>query len=429
MRSHIATINLTLLAALTLTACGGGGSDTPAPAPAPMTLAECSKTPALGTVNHYVHSQRTRFEWKATTFLGEAVTGRFEYADDAAATPLRVRYTKTDAVTGAVTVVAVDTFDASGALTHREQSIGRTFPVDLAIGQSSITTYTVKVLFPAGQPDRTERLTRKYEGNGAVNAASGRMETCAVTELTDNMDTGTATRVAEEQLYFVKGMGWVKSYFKSMIVSATARGERTYLSELISSTALTLPVSAATADTTPSLASCSAFPPAGQRLVFTSNSDAHANSEVRVTGTDTSRAPLLSETRSTVLGTLTATRYFDNVVGGLRDVRFEQILPTVQSSVLSGKPDLRNTAVGATVNYTLSTTVGTSPATVSADSFTFVGHEKVTTPAGTFDTCKVKYVFGSGASEVYNYVPNLLWVRYDSTDASGVRTLRELISH
>ena len=72
-------------------------------------------------------------------------------------------------------------------------------------------------------------------------------------------------------------------------------------------------------------------------------------------------------------------------------------------------------------------TAGPAP-TTSTDTFTFDGFAKVTTPAGTFDTCKLRFVYQSGLEETYYHAPGLHWVRLDRTE-SGVRTTRELISH
>jgi hypothetical protein len=63
----------------------------------------------------------------------------------------------------------------------------------------------------------------------------------------------------------------------------------------------------------------------------------------------------------------------------------------------------------------------------SNDTFTFQGYAKVTTPAGTFDTCKVRFDYQSGLVETYYHAPGLHWVRLDST-LQGVRTTRELIA-
>ena len=100
--------------------------------------------------------------------------------------------------------------------------------------------------------------------------------------------------------------------------------------------------------------------------------------------------------------------------------------------MLSGRPDLRSTAIASSVDYSETTTAYPSGFTsVANDRFTFLGHEKLTTPAGTFDTCKVRFSYGVGFVETYWLVPNRYFARLETAIpfAGGTfTTSREQIS-
>ncbi len=436
MPYRFAPLTVSLISILALTACGGGGggdgaAPTPLPAPVPatgLTFAECVRAPASGVVNTYLNAARERREWKAGTFLGETVNGRYEYADATSATPVRVRYSKTDPATGIVSTLGQENFDPAGALVSRVQYIGRAFPGTLLAGQSDNVTYTVRTLFPAGVADRTERLTRNYTGNQTAFIALGQVEVCAVTETLANINAGVTTEQYSEQLLYAKGLSWVKSYLKTTAPGSSDLG-RTYLTELASTTApLTLP--APTATSTPTLASCLALP-TGQNLTFTASTDAQANQSRRQTLASTfNGAPSTAVRRSNHLGALSEIRHFSPAQGQPQELGREIFLPSASTRSYAGIPDLRNTAIGQTVNFTtLSTQLSPLPSVAlpsSNDSFRFEGHQKVTTPAGTFDTCKINRTYGNGLQETYYYAADLHWVRLEST-STGVKTTIELI--
>ncbi len=172
-------------------------------------------------------------------------------------------------------------------------------------------------------------------------------------------------------------------------------------------------------------------------VVVSGSTVGEANNAVRVTraapATFNGATALPIDRRNAATNNKSETIYLDPNVGYLRILGEENFDSTgtllVQTRTRTGRPDLRGTAVGATANYTETfTKTGGSPVP-SNDTFTFLGYEKITTPAGTFDTCKVKFSYASdGSTETYWHAPNLHWVRLDTTLGS-VRTTRELISH
>ncbi len=433
MPHRFAPLTVCLISALALTACGGSGDGATSAVPLPMpvtglTFAECTRAPADGVVQTYLNTTRTRREWKAGTFLGETVNGRYEYADATSVNPVRVRYSKTDPATGVTSVVGQETFDPAGPLASRVQYIGRNSTSTLLAGQSDNVTYTVRTLFPAGVADRTERLTRNYTGNQTASIALGQIEVCAVTETLANVTAEVATDQSSEQLLYAKDLSWVKSYQKITAPGSSDLG-RTYLAELAStSVPLTLPAPTATA--TPSLASCLALP-AGQNLTFTASTDGQANQSRRQTlASAFNGVPSTAVRRSDHLGALFEIRHFSPVQGQPQELGREIFLPSASTRSYAGIPDLRNTAIGQTVNFTpVVTQLTPLPSAVlssSNESFTFEGHQKVTTPAGTFDTCKINRTYSSGLQETYYYAADLHWVRLESTTA-GVKTTIELI--
>jgi hypothetical protein len=433
---------MTLVMMTALAACGGGGGDSTlataaAPAPQVSVYDECVALPSIGTVNLVLNSPRIKREWRNATFLGEAVVGRFEYASsNTNALPLRIRYFRKDAASGATATLGTEVFDGAGNLTLREQYVARVFQPGMSVGQTQTTDYVVRTLFPAGQADRQERTARTYLGNQGVNLPGGRLDTCQVREIQYVLAGAVATEVSTELLNYAKGLSWVKSYFTNTVVGASDRNQ-TYMVELLSSTASANFLSAA-ATTAPSLASCSAFA-ANQTLRLTSLNAAEADSGLRVTRSAVfnGNTVLTVERRQATSEVLTQRRHYDAAVGLLRSVGREFMNATgtavVETTFRSGIPDLRTLAIGDVSNYVVTTqSSSVAVATTSRpESVTFLGHEKVTTPAGTFDTCKVRYVYGTNGlegSETVYYAPGLHWVRLDGSDAAGLRTTRELVS-
>ena len=409
----------------------------PAPAPQVSAYDECTATPAVGTVNLLLNSPRVKREWRNATFLGEAVTGRFEYTStNSNALPVRIRYSKRDAVSGVTTLLGTEFFDSAGNLTRREQYVGWVRQPGMSAGQTQTTDYTLRTLFPAGQADRQERVARTYIGNQVVNLPAGRLDTCQVRDVQYVLAGGVATEVSTELLNYAKGLGWVKSYFTNTVAGASDRNQ-TYMVELLSSTATANFVSVA-ASTTPSLASCSAVA-TNQTLRLTSSNSDEAGSGLRVirSGVFNGSAVLTVERRQATSEVLTQSRHYEAAVGLLRSVARESMNSTgtavVETIYRSGIPDLRGLAVGDVANYVVTTqsSLPAIPLAFRPESVTFLGHEKVTTPVGTFDTCKLRFVYGTNGaegSETVYYAPGLHWVRLDGTDATGLRTTRELVS-
>ena len=425
-----------------LAACGGGGgggggdSGTPPPPPASaLTLAQCLQSPA-GITNTYLNSSRPRREWKAATFLGESVVVRNEYADATAATPIRALYYKFDTAAQTFSTVGHEDFNASGAVTTREQFTGLVNSTTLTPGQSEAKTYTVKTLVPTGVADRTERATVTYEVNEVITLPGGRLDTCRVKTVLESIAAGgAATQVSTETLHFAPGFGFVKSYYRPTRATFVDRNQ-TYLTELVATTG-TIAYLPTTADNLVTLSLCSSMP-AGLTVELTASSAGEANSAVRVTSSTTfaGQGALAVERRNAATGIKSQITYLDPIVGQLKILGESSYASDgttlVTSRSRSGRPDLRTTAPNQTVNYTETfTTTFPTPApapTTSADSFTFEGFTKVTTPAGTFDTCRVRFNYQSGLVETYYHAANMHWVRLDSTQAN-IRTTRELISH
>jgi len=431
--------------ACTLAACGGGGgggdtgspspSPTPAPPATPLTLATCMQDPT-GVTNTYLNSSRPRREWKAATFLGESVVARNEYADATTATPTRAFYYKYDAAAQTVTTAGHEDFNAAGAVTTREQYTGLVNSTALAAGQSEAKTYTVKTLVPSGTADRTERVTVTYEANDTITLPEGRLDACRVKSVLESIAAGgAATQVSTETLYLAPGLGFVKSYYKPLLAGFVDRNQ-TYLTELVATTG-TLALQATTADKISSLAACSALA-AGITVELTASNAGEANSAVRMSRLATFNGvqALAMERRNAATGVKSQISYMDPAVAQLMFVGEESYASDGTTLVLrrtrTGRPDLRTASFGTPVTYTETyTTTFPTPApapTTSNDSFLFDGYAKVTTPAGTYDTCRVRFTYQSGLVETYYHAPGLHWVRLDSTQA-GIRTTRELIAH
>jgi hypothetical protein len=417
-----------LFSCAALTACGGGGGNagdsaapTPAPAPAAaLTFAECDAKP-VGLVNTYLNSTRSRREWAATTFDGEAVIARNEF--DTTGAKVQARYYKEDAVAQTSTLVGREWFDATGMLTRRIKFAGNTLSTAVSAGQAQTVNYTWQVLEPSGEPDGAESLTLTYVGNETVSLRSGRTMACKSTFVLRNSG---GQETSNETFYSAKGANLVKSY--TLITSPTASDTgQTYLTELDTSSA-TLALAPATADTTPSLASCSTLP-AGLNLKLTASTSTEAASALRSTAASTvlSTSTMAMTRRHVATNALQSTTHFDPAIGALLQLGTESTNGT--GTIFSGIPDFRATAVGASVDYTRTATPYPSgAATTTNDRFTFVGHEKMTTPAGTFDACKARFDFAGGSSETYWFVPSRFYVRLETVSAGGVRSSREQIA-
>lgn len=421
-----------------LAACGGGGGGdsgaaASAPPSVPLTYADCMQNPT-GVTNTYLNSFRPRRTWEAATFDGEAVTARKEYASTSGtAPPSRIWYYKYDGSAGTVTTVGHEELNGAGTVTLRERFSGFVNGT-LAAGQSETVNYTVTTLVPSGQADRSERLTLSYDGNEVITLPGGRVDSCKVTATTARVSGATVTPVSVETLHLARGLGFVKSYYKPTFSGFTDH-DQTYLAELASTTGA-LSYGADTADVAPGLTQCSAVPVNGN-FVVTASTPAEANDAVITTGTGTfnGAAVRTEDVHNTASGYRTRGNHYDPNIGYLRPVGSSLYGSTgtllVQMRTQTGRPDLRSTPVLSTVTYTETFAVifptGGGSST-SNDSFTFEGYAKITTPAGTFDTCKVRFNYDDGRSETYWYASNLHWVRLESRTAAGVRTTRELIS-
>lgn len=443
-------LSATLLATvLSLSACGGGGgSDSPGdpaftPTPAPSSkFAACVQTPAAGTVNVYLNTPRPRREWGTATYAGESLTARFDYASATATRPVQIRYSRVDAVAKTSTLVAVETFDATtGALVNREQYTGRTFSLALIEKQSETVNYTVQTLFPAGVADRSERIVRTFDGEGPVTLSQGRLSTCSVYERRSIVSGSTVTQLSGEQLYYVPGLSFVKSYFVDTNPATPTAGSyrQAALVELDRTTA---PVTylASAAATAPSLAACTASKP-NQSFRLTANGSDFASSyddslRTLQSGTFNGVATIASIRSNPATGAVSKIRYFDPAVGFLRSVGTETLSngSVAAREVQSGIPDLRSAPIGQAVSYNV-TSQATLPRTgapvTSAETLTFLGHQSISTLFGTRDTCKVKIDYandGTGVrSETYYYAPDLSWLRSEAVLASGQLVTREVI--
>ncbi|WP_280153166.1 hypothetical protein [Piscinibacter sp. XHJ-5] len=421
-----------------LTACGGGGGGggdpggfaAPPPPTAPLTYADCVQNPT-GTDSTYLNSFRPRRVWEAATFEGEAVTARKEYASSGT-TPTRIWYYKYDSAAQTVATVGHEELNTSGTVTLRERFTGFVNGM-LAAGQTETVNYTVTTLLPAGQADRSERLTLTYDGNEVITLPGGRVDTCKVTATLASVSGGTATQISVESLNLARGLGFVKSYYKPTLSSFSDRNQ-TYLTELVSTNG-SISYQADTADTAPGLTACSAVAN-NANFVITASTQSEANNAFRSTSSATfnGTAAFAEDRRNAATNNRTQTDYFDAGVGYLRSLGFSIYGSTgnllVQSVTQTGRPDLRQTPPLSTVNYSETFTVivpAGGGSNTSNDSFTFEGYAKVTTPAGTFDTCRVRFDFSDGVSQTFWYAPNLHWVRLE-TRTGGVRTTRELIS-
>ena len=398
------------------------------------TLEQCAKLPAVGTVQTYLNTNRTKREWKSSTFEGETVVARFDYPTLSATKPSRILYYKVDDTARTRTFVAQEFFDSNlGTLITREQYLGRTSSTALPRGKTETINYTVKTLYPAGVADRVERLRRTYENDKVVTLRGGRLITCSVKEVNSRVIGSTVTPISTETLQYAAGLGWVKDYYTPTQATAPDRN-MTYLAELDTSTA---PISYLpdTAGSKPTLGQCSrlAIP---QNLVYSGNDAKMANSVQRSfsVGTFQGSASLMMR-RADVNGVGTMRRYYDPNVGYLRhtgDENLDSAGNILQSTVISNIPDLRNAVLGQSLSYSVlskNPAVASDAGLVRSERFTLLGHQRVTTPAGTFDTCRVRFDYlSNNTSEIMNLTPTLSWVRVEMIDGStGKSTLRELM--
>jgi hypothetical protein len=397
-----------------------------------LTLAECSALPT-GTTTTYINVTRPTHQWAATTFQGQAAIARSEFAAGAAF-PQVIWYYQADTAAQTLTTLGQETLDSNGNVTRRVSYTGRVHSTALATGASETVNYTVKNLLPSGA-DQFEQEVVTYVGNEEVTLPGGRLNTCKLTRVsgTQTVQAGPVTELTQEQLYLGKNLGLVKSYYKPTgQIFLFDRGQ-TYLIEMSNSTAAVGYVPA-TAATTPSLASCGTMA-AGQELVVTASNPAEANSARRSTtmGTFSGGPTLQVNRRSFIPDVLTSVYHFDVTLGTLQlwGIQTYQNGAIISTKTYGGHLNLSTTALGATTNYTESILLQQTP-TSTNDSFTFVGHEKVTTQAGTFDTCKVRFNYSAnndGGSETYWLLPNVHWARLERVDPQGVHTTRELVSH
>ena len=432
---------------LGLAACGGGGGggetgpDNPpaAPAPgtgAPISLADCTALPT-GVTNRYLNGALdgswAKREWKAAASADfpDATASRHDYATAGATAPSEIWYFKSDAATR--TVLGREKLNANGSVATRVQFVGWVESRALSAGASETVAYTVKSLVPA-QADTSGSLTRTFSANHEVTLPGGRLNTCTVdTVMSAAAAGGTLAERSRERLHYAPGLGVVKRYLtRTHMEFVLIDKDQTYVNELVDSSQ---PVTylPATADTTPTLAQCSAILP-DQTLQYTASNPQEALSDKRFTLSSTfnGAASTLVSQRS-VRGdspsrTPNKISYFDPAVGALLERGFNIYASNgsvTSTTVFSGRPDLSTTALGQTVSYTETANADGTP-TSSTDSFTFVGHEKVATYAGEFDTCKVRFDYGDGNTETYYLAPNVYWVRLDAT-VDGVRTTREMV--
>lgn len=424
-----------------LAACGGGGGggDSEAPAAggageplAPVAYADCMRDPS--GVNHtYLNAARPRVEWRDASFLGVAATARREFVSSSASTPTRVWYYRFDSTSSTVDTLGYEELDGSGNVTRREQYEGWSHSTDLAEGQTEVVNHTVRTLVPAGQADLSRRVTLVYQGNEVISLPGGRLNTCKVRSTIERLTGTTQGQESVETSHFSPGLGVVKSYYTPTLTTFSNRNQ-TYLTEL-ASTSASLSLAAPNADAAPTLAQCSQLSP-GQDLKISASSPIEANtaSATIFASTFNGASALAVVWRNATSDARARIDYFDPAVGFLRYAGNEfygSANDVLQTRVVrSGRPDLRSTPVLGTTSYTETFTVtvpANGGASASNDRFTFEGYAKVTTPAGMFDTCKVRFDYQDGLVETYYLAPNLYWVRLDAT-SNGVRATRELIS-
>ncbi len=427
---------------LGLAACGGGGGggaddpNVPPPPPPPpstsLSLAECTALPAAGLSSEYLNGAvdtvwgKRVWQAAASAAFPDATHARLDYATAGAAQPAQIWYYKSDA--GTRTVLGYEVLNG-GTVQTRTQFVGWVESKSLAAGASETIDYTVRPLLPASA-DRSERLVRTFTASQEATLPGGRVDTCVVDTVLSRQTGGTLGEHLRERQHYAPGFGVVKRYLTHTHMSyVLSDRNQTYMNELVASSAAVPYVSAA-AGSTPALADCARIA-GGQLLEYTASNRQEALSDKRRTlaGSFMGAPSVLVSQRSRRSDLLSKISYFDASLGALRERGYEiynsEGTSVTSTTTFSGRPDLSGTAVGGSVNYTQTSTTDGTPAT-SNDSFTFVGHEKVATPAGDFDTCKLHFDYGSGDSETYYVSPDTYWVRLDAV-VGNVRTTRELI--
>ena len=268
----------------------------------------------------------------------------------------------------------------------------------------------------------------RFDGTEMITLPQGRLQACKFTHTTSS----GGSPVSVETFYRAPGVNLVKSYFLVTNLSDSDYNQ-TNLTELATTTAA-VTLSVPTSDTAPSLATCSALP-TGLNLTYTSSTSNEAASGRRATMTGTLQGTsTVAVTRRHVgNNALQSTFHHSSNIGFLTRLGSESADGS-SITILTGQPDVRDTAANASVDfvrtdttYLSGTLIGTP--VVSNNRFTNMGHEKVTTPVGTLDACKVRFFYGnSGNTETYWLAPNGYWVRLENLDPAGVRTSREMIS-
>jgi hypothetical protein len=403
-------------------------------------LAECNALPsgaanATWLTNTYLNIPRARHEWRQASFQGQIVVGDFQYVSGSA-TPAAAWYYLADTNAHTLTTVGTDTFDSNGAVSRRTSFIGRVHSTALAAGDSDTATFTVRVLAPAGTADEVQKEVITYNGNAEITLPGGRLTACKVTSVVSSVANGVTTKLSDEEMYLAKDLGLVKSYYTPRAMIFLLDRDQTKLTELVGTTAAVSYGSNAAA-TSPSLASCGAMA-AGQTLTLTASNSQEALSARRLpqaqAGNFNGSQTLQVHRRSIVPDELQSVQHFDPNLGALRLLGEQAYANGAVTGSIAyvGQPDPSGLTVGQTLPYALTITTQPSNTTVSSnDSFTFVGREKITTPAGTFDTCKVRFDYGAnntGGSETYWLIPNVHWGRLERVTPQGVHTTRELIA-
>ncbi|HMC14495.1 MAG TPA: hypothetical protein VKI18_02615, partial [Albitalea sp.] len=401
-------------------------------------FAECNALPtgaanATWLTNTYLNIPRARHVWKSANFQGQIVVGDFQYVAGATV-PAAAWYYQADTTAQTLTTIGTDTFDGNGNVSRRTSFEGRVHSTALSAGQSQTVNFKVKVLAPPGTADETQQEVITYNGNEEITLPGGRLTACKVTSVVSSVAGGVTTELSQEQMYLAKDLGLVKSYYKPTAMIFILDRDQTKLTELISTSAAVSYASNA-ATSTPSLASCGAMP-AGQTLTVTASNSQEAANVKRLTqvGSFNGAPTLQVNRRSIVPDELQSVQHFDPTQEALKLVGEQAYTNGAVSGTITyaGQPDLSGVALSQTLPYTVTITKQPANTTVSsADSFTFLGYEKITTPAGTFDTCKVRFNYSAnnnGGSETYWLIPNMHWGRLERIDAQNVRTTRELIS-
>lgn len=387
-----------------------------------MTLAECYAR-SSGLVNIYTNvPTTTRREWVAATFDGQSVTARREF--DGNGVLRRAQFYREDPTAGTYARVGTEFYSTTGVLTGRLRFTGDVRSTTLTAGQSQTLNVTQTDLVPGTAPDVTTRHNVSFDGVQTITLPQGRVEACRITIAFFDANNAPLSTTTE---YRTRGADLVKSYNLTQDSTSSTLGQTSML-ELDSTNSNSLQAGSAVATTTPTLYACSVLP-AGLDLRLTASPNSSESASARrttaaavVLGTNT----VAVQRRDGTTNVLQSTYHYDPAIGLLMPLGVENADGTTGTTV-SGVPDLRSTAVGASLSYTATYTDYPSGAATSATTtFTHLGHERVTTPAGTFDTCKVRYVLDSGHTETHWLLPSRHFVRLETVSPGGsVRTVRE----